>query len=76
MTTHLAVLEQKLAGLSETEREQWLKRFAHEFDAAQDVHALSDDERALVAEGVADLDAGRIVPDDDMVAFWNRNRRS
>lgn len=34
---------------------------------------LSDDERALVREGVADLDAGRVVSDRDMAAFWNRH---
>ena len=36
---------------------------------------LSADERVLVGEGSADLDAGRIVPDDEMAAFWNRHRK-
>jgi predicted transcriptional regulator len=37
------------------------------------VYRLSDEERALVREGLADLDAGRIVPDGEMAAFWNRH---
>jgi predicted transcriptional regulator len=36
-------------------------------------YRLSDEERALVHEGLADLDAGRIVTDADMTAFWNRH---
>lgn len=39
------------------------------------VVALSDEERRLVREGLADLDAGRIVSDADMAKFWDRNRR-
>ena len=37
------------------------------------VYRLADDERALVREGVADLDAGRVVSDSDMAAFWSRH---
>lgn len=40
------------------------------------VYRLSEDERSLVFEGLADLDAGRVVSDEDMAAFWNRNRSS
>ena len=36
---------------------------------------LSDDERALVEEGLRDVEAGRIVPDDEMAAFWQRLAR-
>ena len=38
------------------------------------VYRLNDEERRLVREGLADLDAGRIVPDDEMAAFWARHR--
>ena len=38
------------------------------------VYRLSDEERKLVNEGLADLDAGRIVPEAEMAAFWNRHR--
>ena len=42
--------------------------------AGDDVHRLSNEERRLIREGLADLDAGRIVSDADMDAFWRRNR--
>jgi predicted transcriptional regulator len=37
------------------------------------VWELSDEERQMVREGLADLDAGRIVPDAGMEAFWQRH---
>jgi hypothetical protein len=37
------------------------------------IFGLTDTERALVREGLADLDAGRIVPDAEMDAFWSRH---
>jgi predicted transcriptional regulator len=37
------------------------------------VYRLADNERALVREGVADLDSGRIVPDAEMDEFWARH---
>jgi predicted transcriptional regulator len=43
-------------------------------EAARGLHVLSAAERALVEVGLADLDAGRIVPDDEMEAFWTRHR--
>ena len=33
---------------------------------------LSDEEKSLIEEGLRDIDAGRIVPDDEMAAFWKR----
>lgn len=48
-----------------------LDRIAEAGDA---MYALSDEERAAVREGLADLDAGRIVSDAEMDAFWKRNR--
>jgi predicted transcriptional regulator len=36
---------------------------------------LDDDERALLAEGLADIDAGRIVPDGEMAEFVKRLTR-
>ena len=72
----LKSLIDKLSDLSEQEQAQWLQRFSFELADARGVYPLSDEERALVREGLADLDAGRIVPDADMAAFWNRNRRA
>lgn len=68
-------LVDRLKVLPDKEREQWLARFSHELSDAQGVYALTDDERDLVREGIADLDAGRIVTETGMKAFWNRNRR-
>ena len=76
MTVMITKLVDRLSELAPAEREQWLKRFAHELESAQEVYRLSDEERALVKEGIADLDAGRIVSDDDMAAFWQRHRRT
>ena len=36
---------------------------------------LSDEEKSCVEEGLRDVDAGRIVPDDEMSAFWQRLTR-
>ncbi len=69
-------LVDRLKVLPDKEREQWLARFAHELADAQNVYALSDEERSLIREGIADLDAGRVVSEEEMEAFWNRNRRA
>jgi predicted transcriptional regulator len=41
---------------------------------AGDVYVLSPEEERLLDEGIADLDAGRIVPDAEMDAFWRRHQ--
>jgi predicted transcriptional regulator len=43
--------------------------------ASRDIYVLSDEERALVEEGLADVDAGNIVPDDEMARFWARHQK-
>lgn len=43
--------------------------------AGGEIYRLSDEERALVREGIADLEAGRIVPDGEMDAFWTRHSK-
>ena len=50
---------------------QVLERIA---EAGDGVYRLSEEERRLVREGIADLDNGRIVSDADMDAFWRRHR--
>jgi hypothetical protein len=50
---------------------QVLERIAEGGDS---VHRLSEEERRLVREGIADLDNGRIVSETDMDAFWRRHR--
>lgn len=41
-------------------------------EAGDDIYHLSGDERRQVREGLADLDAGRVVSETDMAAFWAR----
>ncbi len=43
--------------------------------ASRTTYVLSDDERTMVEEGLADLDAGNIVPDEEMARFWARHRK-
>lgn len=43
--------------------------------ASRTTYVLSNDERAMVEEGLADLDAGNIVPDEEMAKFWARHRK-
>lgn len=65
---------EKLKSLS-PERQRYAAEVLEHIAAAGDgLHRLSDEERQFVREGIADLDAGRVVSEADMSAFWNRNR--
>ena len=67
---------EKVKGLSK-ERQTYAAEVLEKIAAAGDtVYALSDEERRLVREGVADLDAGRVVSKKAMAKFWKRNRAS
>jgi predicted transcriptional regulator len=64
---------EKVKTLSE-ERQRYAARVLEQIaGAGDDVYQLSDEERRLVREGIADLDAGRIVSDADMEDFWRRH---
>ncbi len=73
----IKVLEEaieKVKALS-PERQAYAADVLKQIAAAGDgTYRLSDEERLLVREGLADLDAGRIVSDDDMTKFWARHR--
>ena len=73
----IKVLEQaieKVKALS-PERQAYAAEVLEQIAESGDgVYRLSDEERRLVREGLADLDAGRVVPDDVMAAFWARHR--
>lgn len=75
--TVIKVLEQaidKVRTLS-AQRQQYAAEVLERIAAAGDaVYQLTDEERGLVREGLADLDAGRIVSDADMASFWDRHR--
>lgn len=44
-------------------------------EGEDEVYRLSDEERRLVDEGLAELDAGRVVSEEDMAKFWDRHRK-
>ena len=65
----IKVLEEaieKVRTLSEELQQQAAQVLEQIAAAGNDVYHLSDEERRLVREGLADLDAGRVVSDDDM----------
>lgn len=71
-------LEQAIAkarSLSEERQRYAAEALEQIAEAGDGIHRLSEEERRLLREGLDDLDAGRIVPDADMAAFWNRNRK-
>jgi predicted transcriptional regulator len=65
---------EKVKALSTERQEYAAEVLEHIAASGADVYRLSDEERKLLGEGLADLDAGRVVSDTDMAAFWNRNR--
>jgi predicted transcriptional regulator len=74
MIKSLEVAIEKVKAFPE-ERQQYVAHVLEQIAAAGDApYELSDHERRLVREGLADLDAGRIVTDDEMAAFWRRNK--
>jgi predicted transcriptional regulator len=65
---------EKVKALSE-ERQRYAARVLEQIaEAGDEVYRLDDEERRLVRDGIADLDAGRVVSDADMEAFWRRHR--
>jgi predicted transcriptional regulator len=57
------------------ERQQYAAEVLEQIaEAGDEVYRLSDEERRLVQEGLDDVDAGRVVSDEDMAAFWARHR--
>ncbi len=73
----IKVLEEaidKIRSLPEA-RQQYAAQVLEEIAATGDgAYRLTDEESRLVREGLDDLDAGRIVPETEMSAFWNRHR--
>jgi hypothetical protein len=65
---------EKVRALSE-ERQRYAAQVLQQIaEAGDETYRLSDEERRLVREGIADLDAGRVVSEADMEAFWRRHR--
>jgi predicted transcriptional regulator len=65
---------EKVKELSE-ERQRYAARvLEHIAEAGDSIYHLTDEERRLVREGMDDLDAGRVVPEEEMARFWHRHR--
>jgi predicted transcriptional regulator len=64
---------EKVKALPE-DQQRYAAHILEQIASIDEVYRLSDEERDLVREGLADLDAGRIVTDTDMDAFWRRHR--
>ena len=43
--------------------------------ASHKIYVMSPEELVLVDEGLADCDASRIVPDEEIEAFWARHKK-
>jgi predicted transcriptional regulator len=57
------------------ERQEYAAEVLEQIAQADDeIYHLTDEERRLVDEGLADLDAGRVVSDSEMAEFWKRHR--
>jgi predicted transcriptional regulator len=65
---------EKIKGLSKERQEYATEVLEQIADACDDVYRLSDEDRRLVQEGLADLDAGRVVSDSEVAEFWKRHR--
>lgn len=73
MVKALELAIERVRNLS-ADRQEFLANVLDDFVSESDaVYTLSAEERTLVDDGLADLDAGRVVPDADMAAFWNRH---
>lgn len=73
----IKVLEEaieKVKALSPERQEYAAEVLEHIAQAGDQIYHLCDEERAAVREGLADLDAGRVVSEADMAAFWKRHR--
>ena len=65
---------EKVKALPE-ERQRYIARVLEQLtDDDEAVHQLTNDERRQIQEGIDDADAGRVVSEADMDAFWNRHR--
>ncbi|KKW47308.1 MAG: hypothetical protein UY98_C0015G0001, partial [Candidatus Kaiserbacteria bacterium GW2011_GWA2_58_9] len=62
----------KVKKLSKQRQEYAAEVLENIAEAGDEIYKLTDDERRLVREGLSDLDAGRVVSDEEMAAFCKR----
>jgi predicted transcriptional regulator len=66
---------EKVKKLSQ-ERQEYAAEVLEQIAGADDeVYALSDDERRLVREGLAELDRGELATDEEVRAVFDKYRR-
>ena len=65
---------EKVRRLSKERQEYAAEVLEQIAQADNEIYHLTDEERRLVDEGLADLDAGRVVSDSEMAEFWKRHR--
>lgn len=66
---------EKIKTLSK-ERQEYAAEVLEEIaEEGDEVYPLSNEERRLVREGLAELDRGEVVSDEEMAAFWKRHRK-
>lgn len=59
-----------------SERQEEAARLLEKMEqGGSSLYRLSDEERALVEIGLEQANRGEFVSDEDMEAFWNRNRK-
>lgn len=70
---HIELILQHVATWPEAAHEELLASF-NEIEAKYTgVYRLSDEDRIAVKRGLADVEAGRLVDDDDITALFNRH---
>lgn len=73
MTKHsLEILLERVASWPDDAQDEFVKSLADIERRHAGVYRLSDDERAAVRRGLADLRAGRLASDDAVSALFNR----
>ena len=72
MSPAVKTILERVATWPEKDQEE-LAEVAREIEARRTgLYELTPDEEAAIPEGIADLDRGRSVGEDEMRAFWKR----
>jgi hypothetical protein len=72
MSPAVKTILERVATWPEKDQEE-LAEVAREIEARRTgIHELTPDEEAAIHEGIADLDHGRSIGEDEMRAFWKR----
>jgi hypothetical protein len=73
MTKHsIEILLERVASWPESAQDEFVKSLAEIERKHAGIYTLSDDERAAVRRGLADMRAGRLASDDAVAALFGR----